>query len=233
MFKYLKRALHEKNSEKAPDKFQVRVSHGTLLDQETEQQIRSRTSRGLLHFLERLPTPPETEGLQIFDLGGLVDSNVHYFLSQRGGRLYAVDLLDRVDAQHARLPQWKFDDLAALRFVDEYLSFQTAMFDAVLVWDVLHFLDAALLRQIVAKLARIVRPGGSILCFFHDQPKGAKVPLCRYTIEAANSLKATTRSQRPVPVTLSNRDLEALFQDFKSVQFFLSQDSLRELVVVR
>ncbi len=221
--------MYGKNFEAPLGLPRIKVRRKTPAGEETTPQIFKRTSNGLFHFLRQLPS---VEGCRIFDLGGLVDSNARYW-STRGIRIHAVDLLRSFDAERARMPNRRFDDLAAQRFVDEYLSFQEGMFDGILVWDVLHFLDVGLLYHTIARLAGIVRPEGVVLCFFHSQPKGERVPVCRYAIESPDSLEATVRCHRTIPTTFTNRNLEALFGDFKMAQFFLSRDSLREVIAVR
>ncbi len=229
MFEYLKRALNDPPGGESPGKPAVETRARAHPDEDPKQQARRRTSSGLRHFLDQLP---RAEGLQILDLGGLTDSNAHY-LSEMGSRIHAVDLLHSFDTERGQTLHGRFDDFAARQFVDEYLPFRAGTFDAVLVWDVLHFLDVELLNHIISRLAGIVRPEGAILCFFHNQPKGDEVPVCRYAIETADVLRVRTRRRRIVPTTFSNRHLEKLFRDFESVQFFLSRDSLREVIAVR
>ncbi len=197
--------------------------------EEMPPQTYSRESNGLRHFMGQLRG---VEGNRILDLGGLTASNARYWTG-KGVRVHAVDLLQSFDKERARLPQGRFDALAAQRFVEEYLTFQASMFDGILVWDVLHFLDLEVLGCAVAKLVEAVRTGGVVLCFFHSRPKGERVPLCRYTITARGNLQTVVRSQRTIPTTFTNRNLETLFRDFKMAQFFLSRDNLREVIAVR
>ncbi len=229
VFKYLKQKVYGKTFEAAPCAPRIKVCRNALSDEETVPQTHSLTSKGLLHFLKQLPG---TEGRRIFDLGGLVDSNARYW-SERGARVHAVDLLHSFDNERARIPHGRFDDLTAQRFVDEYLSFQAGMFDGILVWDVLHFLDVELLHRSISRLAEIVRPGGVVLCFFHNQPKGERIPVCRYAIESTGAMERTIHCHRVIPTTLTNRNIEMLFRDFSLAKFFLSRDSLREVIAVR
>ncbi len=229
MFKERKQTIYGKAFEAAPDMPRIKVRRRTLSDEETAPQTYRRKSDSLRHFLNQLPS---AEGRRIFDLGGLIDSNARYW-AEKDVRVHAVDLLRTFDNELAQMPQKRFDDLAAQRFVDEYLSFQAGMFDGILVWDALHFLDVELLHHAIARLAGIVRPGGVVLCFFHSRPKGEKVPVCRYAIEPDGSLEATVHCRRTIPTTFTNRNLEALFRDFKLAKFFLSRDNLREVIAVR
>jgi hypothetical protein len=39
--------------------------------------------------------------------------------------------------------------------------------------------------------------------------------------------------RRPLPHTFNNRSLERLFSGFTSVKFFLTRDSIREVIAIR
>lgn len=229
MFKGLKQTVSRKTFDAPPDAPRIEVRRRTPPGEETPPQTCSRDSNGLRHFLTQLPG---VEGNRILDLGGLIDSNARYW-AEKGVRVHAIDLLRTFDNERARMPQSRFDDRTARRFVEEYLPFHAGMFDGILVWDVLHFLDIELLRYTIAKLTSAVRTGGVVLCFFHNRPKGERVPICRYAMNPDGKLEATVRWQRAIPTTFTNRNLEALFQDFRMAQFFLSRDNLREVIAVR
>ena len=72
-----------------------------------------------------------------------------------------------------------------------------------------------------------------MLTFFHSQPRGEMVDICRYDIENAETLLLQTRQTRPLPHTFNNRSLERLFEGFHLVKFFLTRDNLREVIAVR
>ena len=207
--------MYGKDFETPPGMSRIKVRRKTLPGEETPPQTLRRESNGLARFMRQLP---EAEG-RIFDLGGLIDSNARYW-AEKGVRVHAVDLLRAFDDERARMPHKRFDDLAAQRFVDRHLSFPEGMFDGILVWDALHFLDGELLQRMVSRLTAIVRPNGVVLCFFHSQPKGEKVPVCRYAIEPAEACGrrpiAGGRSPRLSPIGTSR----TMLQDFKMTQFF-------------
>ena len=54
-----------------------------------------------------------------------------------------------------------------------------------------------------------------------------------YQIEDSQVLKLQVRQQRTLQQTFNNRNLERLFGSFRSVKFFLTRDSLREVIAVR
>lgn len=188
-----------------------------------------RASRGLRYFLSALPQ----EGpLQVLDLGGLSEPNVS-FLSALGCKIHALDLLALFDAHRSGLPGRSLDPGDAEAFIEEYLGFAPENFDAILVWDVLEYLDAEVLELAVSRLGQILRPAGSLLMFFHTQSKGELVTLNQYQIEDEETLRLRELRRRPLPHTFNNRSLERLFGGFTSVKFFLTRDSLREVIAIR
>ncbi len=188
-----------------------------------------RRSNGLKHFFESIPTG---RSLEVLDLGGLSEANLS-FLSTRGGRIHAVDLLEHYDQRRREDPDGALDVEAAGAFVDEYLNFPRNQFDAVMVWDALEFLDSDALYLTVPRLREVLRPGGALLSFFHTQSRGENVQLYRYRIASEDQLLLQPKEFRSLPNTFNNRSLERLFADFESVKFFLTRDSLREVIVSR
>jgi hypothetical protein len=188
-----------------------------------------RASNGLDHFFESLRP---SKALEVLDLGGLNESNVH-FLSELGGKMHAVDLLECYDGDRRENPDRVFDPVSARDFVDEYLNFARNQFDAILVWDALEFLDPELLYPTVARLGETLRSGGGLLTFFHTQSRGQTVQVYRYRIRSRRELLLQPRQLRTLPNTFNNRSLERLFGDFESVKFFLTRDNLREVIAVR
>lgn len=196
-----------------------KVSHPTEAD---------RNSNGLRQFFEAV----RGSRLQILDLGGACQSNINFITSQ-GHKLYSEDFLvcmERLLGQ-SRDPATR----AALchRFLHETLEFPDQLFDGILVWDTLEFLDEEILAAVVSRFQTIVKPGGALLTFFHTQSKGHSVPIYRYQIQNPDSLRLNLRFSRPLPRAFNNRHLERLFTQFRSVKFFLAKDGLREVIVTR
>ncbi len=119
------------------------------------------------------------------------------------------------------------------RFLEETLNFPEALFDGILVWDTLEFLDEELVGAVIARLQTIVRPGGTLLTFFHTQARGQAVPVYRYQIQSPDTLLLHLRFMRPLCRSFNNRHLERIFGQFRSVKFFLAKDGLREVIVTR
>jgi len=187
-----------------------------------------RPSNGLRQFFEAVRGPR----LRILDLGGACQSNINFITSQ-GHRLYSEDVLVSVE----RLASEARDNAArgglSRQFLDECLGFADQNFDGILVWDTLEFLDEDVLQATVARLLGIIKPGGTLLAFFHTQAKGQTVPVYRYQIQSPGTLRLQLRFVRPMPRAFNNRHLERLFGQFRSVKFFLAKDGLREVIVTR
>ena len=188
-----------------------------------------RRSNGLKLFFE---TIPHSDGLQILDLGGLTEGNIN-FLGSLGGTIHAVDLLGRFDTMKHELADRPLDSHAAHGFVNDFLNFPRKQFDAILAWDTLEFLDTDVLNLAIPRVQDILRPGGGLLTFFHTHGRGETVPVYRYEIEQIDRLRVDPKGTRELPNAFNNRSLERLFQDFSSVKFFLTKNSLREVIVVR
>ena len=168
----------------------------------------------------------------MLDLSGLSESNVS-FLSSLGCRIHVLDLLSLFDAYREKLPGRRFGPTDAKAFIKEYLGYPPATFDVILVWDVLEFFDTEVLKLVVSQFGRILHPGGSLLTFFHTQSKGVPVTAHQYQIEDADRLRLRERHRRPLSHTFNSRSLVRLFGGFGSLKFFLTRDSIREVIVIR
>ena len=188
-----------------------------------------RKSIGLGHFFSHFPEAPH---LEILDLGGICEFNVNY-LSALGCRIHALDLLANFDRCQEALPARQFEPEDARAFVDEYFNFPSKHFHAIFAWDCLEYLEPDVLQLVVTRLAQVMRPSGTLLAFFHTQSRGQTVPVHQYQIEDQQTLLLRVRQSRPLPNTFNNRGLERLFSGFESIKFFLTRDSLREVIVVR
>jgi hypothetical protein len=188
----------------------------------------SRTSRGLQEFFGNIR---DQSGLTILDLGGATQQNVS-FITYLGHRLYSEDFLqilnetfgqdDTVDQANPGRIEY---------FLRQTLDYPETQFDGVLVWDVLEYLEPALLNAVVDRLHKIVRPKSYMLSFFHSDDKLEAVPFYTFRIQETNTLNVAERGlHRPVQL-YNNRSLEKLFCRFESVKFFLTRERLREVIV--
>ncbi|HYM13143.1 MAG TPA: class I SAM-dependent methyltransferase [Bryobacterales bacterium] len=185
-----------------------------------------RRSNGLRQFFENLPRESR---LKILDLGGASQANIN-FIALQGHKLYTEDLM--VDIQRVTAPGNGLAGNVA-GFIEENLTFPQEQFDGVLVWDTLEFLEEDMMWAAVSQMQSILKPGGTLLTFFHTHAKGETVHVYRYQIRDRQSLHLQPRFSRPLPRAFNNRSLERLFGNFHSVKFFLANDNLREVIVTR
>lgn len=188
----------------------------------------TRGSRGLEEFFSYIR---DQSGLTILDLGGATQQNVS-FITNLGHRLYSEDFLqilnetfgaeDTVDQANPGRIEY---------FLRQALDYPEGQFDGVLIWDVLEYLEPALLQAVVDRLHKIVRPKSYMLSFFHSDDKLDAVPFYTFRIQEVNTLHVAERGMhRPVQL-FNNRSLEKLFSRFESVKFFLTRERLREVIV--
>src|SRR6202521_2031786 len=160
----------------------------------SESRETTRVSNGLKELLWNL------DGLgrgKLLDLGPAWQTTLSFFI-ERGFRVSSEDILRGWKAflteEEARLREdagatATLDMTSsgrATRFLAENLQYPRASFDAVLLWDLLDFLEPTLVKQMVASLAELLRPGGVILAMFHSKkPEGFQ----RYRVADSNTLQ--------------------------------------------
>jgi hypothetical protein len=187
----------------------------------------TRPSRGLEEFFAYIRGQ---SGLTILELGGATQQNVS-FITNLGHRLYSEDFLqilndtfgdDKVDQSNPGRIDY---------FLRQTLDYPDEHFDGVLVWDVLEYLEPALLAAVVDRLRKVVRPKSYLLAFFHSDDKLEAVPIYTFRIQSVNALQVAERGMRSPAQLFNNRGLERLFGKFESVKFFLTRERLREIIV--
>ena len=187
-----------------------------------------RRSNGLREFWSGMEAVPR-EG--ILDLGSASQSNLS-FITSRGYKLYAEDLF-RV-ALRAPLPQkGKPAFSEEEQFFRENLNYSEGQFTGILCWDLLDFLSEPLVKPFVENLYYFLKPGGNLLAFFHTGSPGEEVSLCQYRINAVDTLEVSAKTLGKLRRNFNNRAIENLFRKFSSLKFYLSRDSLREVIIVR
>jgi hypothetical protein len=90
-----------------------------------------------------------------------------------------------------------------------------------------------LLNAMVQRLHTIVRPRSYLLAFFTADEKAAYVPKTTFRIQSPTTLHLAQKGARKQAQVFNNRSLEKLFGQFESVKFFLTRESLREVIVKR
>jgi hypothetical protein len=190
-----------------------------------------RRSNGLREFMAHIHGQG---GLRVLDLGPASQASVQ-FITGMGHRVYNEDLYPELIAER----YWVKAEKGTRRwdanlFLGENLNYLPAIFDAILCWDVLDMVpDPAAAPALVARLGDIAKAGAALLLFFHTAEPGAPIAVMRSQIKDYETLEMYQRGQFALQRPLNNRNIEALFKQFRALKFFLSRDATREVVAVR
>jgi hypothetical protein len=200
----------------------------------------SRVSNGLKEFLWNL------DGLgrgKLLDLGPAWQTTLNFFI-ERGFRVTSDDLLhswkDFMGEEEKRLraaaaSSAETVDLTppgrAARFVQAHLQYPASSFDAVLLWDILDYLEPAVAKQTVGCLTELLRPGGIVFAMFHSKkPESFQ----RYRVADSNTLQVIgAKPLCPAQRVYQNREIQDLFGRFRTVKSFVGRDQLRESLFVK
>jgi hypothetical protein len=119
----------------------------------------------------------------------------------------------------------------AARFLKDNLQYPRSSFDAVLLWDLLDYLELALVKQVVASLTELLRPGGVVFAMFHSKkPEGFQ----RYRVLDSNTLQMVpTAVICPAQRVYQNREIQDLFGRYRTMKSFIGRDQLRETLFVK
>jgi hypothetical protein len=191
----------------------------------------TRHSSGLEQFFYTFRDRP---GLSLLDCAGASQANIS-FITNLGHRLTSDDYVRALELAFGDGDFYanQADEERASAFRAENLAYEEGRFDGALVWDSLQFLGPGLLEHTVARLHYILRPGASMLAFFHADEKADIVPTWHYRIADPKTLTLVPRGMLKRAQFFNNRALEKLFHEFASVKFFLTRDSLREVIIRR
>jgi SAM-dependent methyltransferase len=194
-----------------------------------------RRSNGLMELSRYI----QREGsCSILDLGPTSPANITYF-TNLGARSYTEDVLRsslNPDYQVKNSDgQMVFDPD---KFLADNLKFEAETFDAVLCWDAPDYMNEALVKPIVQRLHKVMKPGGLLLAFFHTKDAGADAQYYRYHIATQETvdmqpMARSSKSYFKLQRVFNNRHIENLFHDYGSIKFFLGRDNIREVMIVR
>ena len=199
----------------------------------------NRPSNGLKEFLWNL------DGLgrgTLLDLGPAWQTTLNFFI-ERGFRVTSDDLLhswkDFLGEEEKRLQNAVTSadtiDLTpagrAARFVQGNLQYSPSSFDAVLLWDILDYLEPAVAKQTVGCLTEVLRPGGIVFAMFHSRkPESFQ----RYRVADSSTLQVIgAKPLCPSQRVYQNREIQDLFGRFRTVKSFVGRDQLRESLFVK
>ncbi|HLJ27000.1 MAG TPA: class I SAM-dependent methyltransferase [Candidatus Angelobacter sp.] len=190
----------------------------------------SRRSTGFAEFTRSLTGYKDLSAL---DLGPTSSANIA-FLTGFGGRVHNEDIL-RASQDRTYLARQEdgSEMLDPQKFLSENLDYPEHRFDAILCWDIPDYLPEVLVKPMVERIHKIVKPGGILLAFFHTKDAGPDSPYCRYHIVSGEVLDLEPRPDFRLQRVFNNRHIENLFKGFSSLKFFLARDNIREVLVVR
>ncbi len=204
-----------------------------------ESHEAARVSNGLKELLWNL------DGLghgTLLDLGAAWQTTLGFFI-ERGFRVSSEDILrawkDFLAKEEASLREVgttgdSVDRTAggrAVRFLESNLQYTASSFDAVLLWDLLDYVEPSMAKQAVARVTELVRPAGVVFAMFHSKkPEGFH----RYRIADSNTLQVV-----PAPVLCAaqrvyqNREIQDLFGRYRTMKSFVGRDQLRETLFIK
>src|SRR5277367_5652367 len=211
---------------------------------EPELQETTRISNGLKEFLWNL------DGLgrgTMLDLGPAWQTTLNFFI-ERGFRVSSEDILrgwkEFLTEEETRLREAGAaghtagpDTLdmgpggRAVRFLTANLQYQKSAFDAVLLWDLLDYLEPAVAKQTVAWITELLRPGGVVLAMFHSKkPEGFQ----RYRVADSSTLQVISAAMIcPAQKVYQNREIQDLFARYRTSKSFVGRDQLRETLFIK
>ena len=199
----------------------------------------TRVSNGLKEFLWNL------DGLgrgTLLDLGPAWQTTLSFFI-ERGFRVSSDDLLRDWKAflteEETRLREDAsmrdtLDMTAAgraTRFMASNLEYPKASFDAILLWDVLDYLEPALAKMLVAQLTELLRPGGVVFAMFHSRkPEGFQ----RYRVADSSTLQVVSAPALfSAQKVYQNREIQDMFARYRTMRSFVGRDQLRESLFIK
>jgi hypothetical protein len=202
-------------------------------------QRNGRLSNGLKEFLWQL------DGIgrgHLLDLGSARQTTITFFID-RGFKVYTEDLLmtlkDFLDTEEQRRKELPADadrpDMTpaarADRFLETTLNYPEGTFDAVLMWDILDYLESDLMAKVAARVTSLLRDGGVAFAIFHARKPES---FHRYRVLDAQNLELIPAScpfasQR----VFQNREISNLFCRYRSSKTFVGRDQLREGLFVK
>ena len=169
---------------------------------------------------------------QVLDLGEFTQANVTQIIGL-GHRLTFEDILGMVDNVFGPGdPNVVQADVELTgRFLDSILQFEPETFDAIFVWNTLEYLARHLVDPVVARLHRVLRPGGVMLVCLRADIREQLMVQQSFRIADTRTMSVHPKGHRPAAHMLTNRSVERIFERFGTVKFFLSRDAVREVIV--
>lgn len=216
----------------------VESGHKASASAETPQKS-GRQSNGLKEFLWQL------EGIghgHLLDLGSARQTTITFFI-ERGFKVYTEDFLAtwerflEEEAQRTKKAVANGErpevlaESRAQRFLETTMLYPDETFDAVLLWDILDYLDADLMNKLAARITSLVRDGGVVFAIFHTRKP---ILFHRYRVLDAQNLELVPASIPFQPQRVfQNREISNLFSRYRTSKMFVGRDQLREGLFVK
>ena len=190
----------------------------------------SRRSTGFGEFIRSIS---REQDLKILDLGSTSPANIT-FMTGLGHRFQQEDLLRLSNDKSLLVPNGDGSTTIDVeRFLRDNLSFSREEFDAVMFWDLADFLPEVLVKPVIERIQVAMKPGGTMLAFFHTKDAGPDAPFYRYNIVSKDTLELQPVRGFRLQRVFNNRHVENLFREYASIKFFLGRDNMREVLVIR
>jgi hypothetical protein len=202
-------------------------------------QKNGRQSNGLKEFLWQL------DGIghgHLLDLGPARQTTITFFID-RGFKVYTEDMLAtwqyflvEEEQRTKRLPAGAdrsglTPEERAKRFLETTMLYPQDTFDAVLLWDILDYLDTELMTRLTARITSLVRDGGVVFAIFHTRKPTV---FHRYRVLDAQNLELIPASCPFQPQRVfQNREISNLFCRYRTSKMFVGRDQLREGLFVK
>lgn len=198
-----------------------------------------RFSNGLKEFLWQL----EDLGRgNLLDLGQVSQNTLNFFIA-RNFKVYTEDILvawrefareEEESAKKLPAETQKLDSAPgarAERFLNANFNHAPESFDAVLLWDVLDYLDRDMVNRLMQRLSTLVRDGGAIFSIFHTRTPEV---FYRYRVlDGLNLDPFQVNAILPAQRVYQNREIQELFSRFRTSKTFVARDQLREIVFAK
>ncbi len=200
------------------------------LDEEFSAQKLSRRSTAFNEFIRSIV---RGEGLKVLDLGATSPANITFMIGL-GHKFTQEDVLRLSSDKSLMISNGDGGSVLDVdRFLRENLCFGREEFDAVMLWDIADFLPELLVKPVIERVHSAMKPGGTLLAFFHTKDAGPNAPFYRYNIAAKDTLELQPLRAFRLQRVFNNRHVENLFRDYSSIKFFLGRDNIREVLVAR
>jgi hypothetical protein len=199
----------------------------------------ARQSNGLKEFLWQL------DGIghgHLLDLGPARQTTITFFID-RGFKVYTEDMLAtwqyflvEEEQRTKKLPAGAdrsglTPEERAKKFLETTMLYPQDTFDAVLLWDILDYLDNDLMTRLAARITSLVRDGGVVFAIFHTRKPTV---FHRYRVLDAQNLELIPASCPFQPQRVfQNREISNLFCRYRSSKMFVGRDQLREGLFVK